>query len=130
VNENCHGGDRNDHRNGDGPTQPLSTASRAVVGVISSLASSLAGSPLAVPSSREFFPSSIRKSALRPDTTGPNSKLPPSVFARVQEYLQKQLENDDEYHRALQRPKQLNVINELINELINGQLNQLNGGLY
>ncbi|KAF5706007.1 transposase [Fusarium mundagurra] len=39
--------------------------------------------------------------ALRPDTTGPNSKLPPSVFARVQEYLQKQLENDDEYHRAL-----------------------------
>jgi hypothetical protein len=29
-----------------------------------------------------------------------------------------------------QRPKQLNVINELINELINGQLNQLNGGLY
>ncbi|RKK07565.1 hypothetical protein BFJ65_g17770 [Fusarium oxysporum f. sp. cepae] len=39
--------------------------------------------------------------ALRPDTTGPNSKLPPSVFARVQEYLQKQLKNDDEYHRAL-----------------------------
>ncbi|EXA32089.1 hypothetical protein FOVG_16665 [Fusarium oxysporum f. sp. pisi HDV247] len=39
--------------------------------------------------------------ALRPDTTGPNSKLPPSIFARVQEYLQKQLENDDEYHRAL-----------------------------
>jgi hypothetical protein len=29
-----------------------------------------------------------------------------------------------------QRPKQLNVINSLINELINGQLNQLNGGLY
>ena len=39
--------------------------------------------------------------ALRPDTTGPNSKLPPSVFARVQEYLQKQLKNDNEYHRAL-----------------------------
>ncbi|KAF5696737.1 transposase [Fusarium mundagurra] len=39
--------------------------------------------------------------ALRPDKTGPNSKLPPSVFARVQEYLQKQLKNDDEYHRAL-----------------------------
>ncbi|KAG7424328.1 hypothetical protein Forpi1262_v014536 [Fusarium oxysporum f. sp. raphani] len=39
--------------------------------------------------------------ALQPDTTGPNSKLPPSVFARVQEYLQKQLKNDDEYHRAL-----------------------------
>ncbi|KAL5591123.1 hypothetical protein FOBRF1_014680 [Fusarium oxysporum] len=39
--------------------------------------------------------------ALRPDTTGPNSKLPPRVFARVQEYLQKQLKNDDEYHRAL-----------------------------
>ncbi|KAG8665032.1 uncharacterized protein FPOAC1_013010 [Fusarium poae] len=37
---------------------------------------------------------------LRPDTIGPNSKLPPSVFARVQEYLQKQLQND-EYHRAL-----------------------------
>ncbi|KID81003.1 transposase [Metarhizium guizhouense ARSEF 977] len=39
--------------------------------------------------------------ALRPDTTGPNSKLPPSVFARVQEYLRKQLEDEDEYHRAL-----------------------------
>ncbi|PCD25903.1 hypothetical protein AU210_012337 [Fusarium oxysporum f. sp. radicis-cucumerinum] len=39
--------------------------------------------------------------ALRPDKTGPNSKLPPSDFARVQEYLQKQLKNDDEYHRAL-----------------------------
>ncbi|KJK73556.1 hypothetical protein H634G_11192 [Metarhizium anisopliae BRIP 53293] len=39
--------------------------------------------------------------ALRPDTTGPNSKLPPSVFARVQEYLRKQLKNDNEYHRAL-----------------------------
>ena len=39
--------------------------------------------------------------ALRPDTTGPNSKLPPSVFARVQEYLQKHLKNDSEYHRAL-----------------------------
>ncbi|KAI7767319.1 hypothetical protein LZL87_014070 [Fusarium oxysporum] len=39
--------------------------------------------------------------ALRPDTTGTNSKLPPSVFARVQEYLQKQLKNYDEYHRAL-----------------------------
>ncbi|EFZ03824.2 transposase [Metarhizium robertsii ARSEF 23] len=39
--------------------------------------------------------------ALRPDTTGPNSKRPPSVFARVQEYLRKQLKNDNEYHRAL-----------------------------
>ncbi|OAQ72001.2 transposase [Pochonia chlamydosporia 170] len=39
--------------------------------------------------------------ALRPDTTGPNSKLPPSVFARVQEYLRKHLKNNDEYHRAL-----------------------------
>ncbi|KAJ3455179.1 hypothetical protein MRS44_013779 [Fusarium solani] len=39
--------------------------------------------------------------ALRPDTTSPNSKLPPSVFARVQEYLKKQLKNDDECRRAL-----------------------------
>lgn len=39
--------------------------------------------------------------ALRPDTTGKHSKLPPSVFARVKEYLRKQFEDDEEYRRAM-----------------------------
>lgn len=39
--------------------------------------------------------------AVRPDTTGKDSKLPPSVFSRVKECLRKQFADDEEYKRAI-----------------------------